>query len=225
MPARRWFEFYSQMFDTVELNNTFYRLPSEQTFEAWAAAAPAGFVYAMKLGQFCTHRKKLLDPETWFPKHLDRACLLGRTLGPTLIQLPPRWKRNAARLDEVLEIAPRSMRWAVEVRDPTWLHDDVFDVLKRHSAALCIHDLIENHPFILTTDWTYVRFHGPDALNARYQGEYGEQRLVAWADRLEPVLADVGDVYGYFNNDYHGFAPRDARCLRELLRHRAGHTA
>src|SRR5690606_30533012 len=118
------------LFDTVELNATFYRLPAPETVEKWAAGAGPGFLYAVKLGGYGSHPKKLRDPEQWLPNHLDRVERLGGTLGPTLVQLPPRWKRNVARLDEFLEAtAPTrpQMRWAVEVRDPTWVHDDVFD--------------------------------------------------------------------------------------------------
>ena len=217
LPQRRWLEYYQQLFDTVELNSTFYRLPTPEAVERWAAAARPGFLYALKLGAFGTHRKKLADAATWLPNHLDRACRLGAHLGPTLIQLPPQWKRNVARLDEFLELVPSTIRWAVELRDPSWLHDDVFEVLRRHDVALCIHDLLPQHPFQLTTHWTYVRFHGPDAINHPYHGSYGETRLTSWADKLKPVLDRGCDVYAYFNNDWHGDAVRDAAMLREQL--------
>ena len=217
LPQRRWLEYYQQLFDTVELNSTFYRLPTTEAVEGWAAAARPGFLYAFKLGAFGSHRKKLRDPASWLPNHLDRARRLGDHLGPTLVQLPPRWKRNVERLDEFLTLMPEEMRCAVELRDPSWLHDDVFDVLRRHSVALCIHDLLSSHPFELTTDWTYVRFHGPDALNRPYHGAYGAARLRKWAERLEPLAADGSDVYAYFNNDWYGHAVDDARVLRDLL--------
>ncbi len=220
LPRRRWFDHYQGLFDTVELNATFYRLPSETTVEGWAAAAAPGFVYATKLGAFGSHRMKLRDARTWLPNHLDRAERLGPHLGPTLVQLPPRWKRNVERLDEFLGIAPSTMRWAVELREPSWIHDEVFDVLRRHEAALCVHDLLADHPFELTTDWTYVRFHGPDALNQPYHGAYGAERLQVWADRLGAVLDAGHDVYAYFNNDWFGHAVADAVDLRTELAHR-----
>jgi uncharacterized protein YecE (DUF72 family) len=138
-------------------------------------------------------------------------------MGPTLVQLPPRWRRNVERLDEFLSVAPRDIRWAVEVRDDTWLHDDVFAVLHKHGVALCIHDLIENHPWIRTTDWTYVRFHGPRAVQLAYHGRYGPIRLRRTADRLAAWLDEGSDVYGYFNNDWHGNAIKDALWLRTRL--------
>jgi uncharacterized protein YecE (DUF72 family) len=222
LPQRRWFEHYRTLFDTVELNSTFYRLPEPGAVERWAAEADPGFVFALKLGAFGSHRKKLRDAATWLPNHLDRACRLGPHLGPTLVQLPPRWRRNAARLDEFFGVAPSTMRWAVELRDPTWIHDDVFDVLRSHGVALCIHDLLPSHPLELTTNWTYVRFHGPDALRRPYHGAYGKNRLQRWADRLGPLLDEGCDVYAYFNNDWHGNAVRDATALRELLTSRVG---
>jgi uncharacterized protein YecE (DUF72 family) len=214
---RRWFEYYTTLFDTVELNNTFYRLPTQQAVEGWAAAAPPGFTFALKLGAFASHRMKLRDAKSWLPNHLDRAERLGASLGPTLVQLPPKWRRNAERLDEFLTAAPPAMRWAVEIREPTWLHEDVFAVLRRHRAALCIHDLIEHHPYELTTDWTYVRFHGPRARVAPYRGAYGARRLRPWAERLHEELDRGHDVYCYFNNDYEGHAVTDARCLGRAL--------
>jgi uncharacterized protein YecE (DUF72 family) len=217
LPQRRWFEHYQQLFDTVELNSTFYRLPATSTVEGWGAAARPEFLFAVKLGAFGSHRMKLGDAASWLPNHLDRVTRLAEHLGPTLVQLPPRWKRNAQRLDEFLSVAPRTMRWAIELRERSWLHDDVFEVLSQHGAALCIHDLLADHPFQLTTDWTYVRFHGPRALTQPYHGSYGRPRLERWANSLDPVLAVGHDVYAYFNNDWHGNAVRDATQLRDLL--------
>jgi len=217
LPQRAWFAHYATRFDTVELNNTFYRLPPIETVETWAKQAPPGFVYAVKLGAFGSHRMKLRDAQSWLRNHLDRATRLGASLGPTLVQLPPRWRCNVERLDEFLSVAPRSLRWAVELRDPSWLRDDVYDVLQRHGAALCLHDMLPGLPWILTTDWTYVRFHGPTALEQKYVGRYGGRRLWRTADRLAQWLGDGNDVYAYFNNDYHGHAVCDAQWLRRRL--------
>ncbi len=216
LASRRWFEAYQRLFDTVEINNTSYRLPPAATVEGWAAQAPPGFTYAVKVGQYGTHRKKLKDPGPWLANHLDRAERLGPHLGPNLVQLPPRWQRDVARLDEFLHAAPRRIRWAVEVRDASWLHDDVFAVLAAHGAALCIHDLLDDHPWERTADWTYVRFHGPDA-GQPYTGRYGGRRLWRAADRLSAWLEQGVDVYAYFNNDVGGHAVVDAGWLRHRL--------
>ncbi len=217
LPKREWLPYYATLFDTVELNTTFYRLPSATAVDGWRDAVPPGFLFAAKLGAFGTHRKKLREPEWWLPNHLERIARLGPTLGPTLAQLPPRWKRNAGRLDEFLAQVPDDQRWAVEVRDPSWLHDEVLDVLRRHQVALCIHDLVPDHPWELTTGWTYVRFHGPNALDQPYVGPYGPDRLRPAADRLAGWVTAGVDVYAYFNNDYDGHAVRDAQWLRSAM--------
>jgi uncharacterized protein YecE (DUF72 family) len=217
LPQRRWFEHYATRFDTVELNTTFYRLPTAAAVEQWAAQAPPGFVYAAKLGAFGSHRMKLRDAKSWLPNHLDRICRLGAARGPTLVQLPPRWRRDVARLEEFLEVAPRSLRWAVELRERSWLHDDVYAVLERYGAALCIHDLLEHHPWVRTTDWTYVRFHGPNARVAKYVGRYGGRRLWRPAERLAEWAEQGVDAYTYFNNDFGGAAVADATWFRDRV--------
>jgi uncharacterized protein YecE (DUF72 family) len=217
LPQRRWFEHYATLFDTVEINNTFYRLPPPTTVDAWCEQAPPGFTYALKVGQFGSHRMKLRDAASWLPNHLDRVDRLGPHLGPNLLQLPPRWKRDVERLDEFLSAAPKRIRWAVELREPSWCHDDVYALLERHGAALCIHDLLPDHPWVKTTDWTYVRFHGPQALVRKYWGRYTGRRLRPVAERLGEWLDDGCDVYGYFNNDHEGYAVLDARWLRDRL--------
>jgi uncharacterized protein YecE (DUF72 family) len=217
LPKRRWFEHYATLFDTVELNATFYRLPSEATAEAWSRQAPPGFLYATKLGQFGTHRMKLRDAATWLPNFFDRVDRLGPSLGPILVQLPPRWKRNADRLRQFFAAAPSRYRWAVEVRDPSWLHDEVYEVLRDAGAALCHHDLLPDHPDVATTDWAYERFHGPNAIEDPYHGAYPRDRLAAAAERLRTRLRRGHDVYAYFNNDWDGHAVEDAAWLRDEL--------
>jgi uncharacterized protein YecE (DUF72 family) len=216
-PTSRWFAEYTRHFDTVELNTTFYRLPTLDAVRSWAESAPPGFVYALKLGAFGSHRMKLRDAGSWLPNHVERVRLLGPHAGPTLIQMPPRWRRDVSRLDEMLAVTPRDLRWAVELREPSWLHDDVYDVLRRHGAALCVHDLLADHPFELTTDWLYARRHGPHGPAHKYQGRYGPNRLRRFAEQLAAVLEDGHDVYCYFNNDDAGYAPADAAWLAARL--------
>jgi len=160
---------------------------------------------------------KLRDAVSWLPNHLDRVERLGKSLGPTLVQLPHKWKKDTERLDEFLSVAPSHLRWAVELREPSWVDDEVFEVLRRHGAALCIHDLLPDHPWELTADWTYVRFHGPQALKRKYWGRYGDKRLEPVAERLDACLAEGRDVYAYFNNDYRGYAVKDASWLANRL--------
>jgi uncharacterized protein YecE (DUF72 family) len=117
----------------------------------------------------------------------------------------------------VLEILPDDIRCSFELRDPSWLHQDVFDALARHDVALCLHDLIAEHPLVLTTDWTYVRYHGPDALNHPYDGRYGPERMARDAERYAAWLSDGIDVHAYFNNDWYGHAVTDGADLRAKL--------
>jgi uncharacterized protein YecE (DUF72 family) len=219
LPQRLWFAHYATLFDTVEINSTFYRLPTVETVEHWAEQAPPDFTYTVKLGQFGSHRMKLGDAARWLPNHLDRLDRLGDHAGPTLVQLPPHWRRDVGRLEEFLTVAGTDRRWAIELRDPSWLHDDVFSCLERHGAALCIHDLLPGHPWLMTTDWVYMRFHGPAAVTEPYRGRYGGRRLWRTAARLGDVLAAGHDVYAYFNNDYDAHAIADATWLRDRLDH------
>ena len=208
------FAHYASVFDTVELNSTFYRMPSIEAVERWRDAAPDGFVYAVKLGQFGSHRMKLRDPEGWVGNHVERVDALGAHGGPTLVQLPPRWRVDAGRLDAFLDAWPARLRVAVEGREPSWLCPQVYDTLERHGAALCLHDLLPDHPLRCTTDWTYLRFHGPDAVARPYQGRYGGHRLASWAQRTAAWLAEGVDVFAYFNNDWDANAVADAQWLR-----------
>jgi uncharacterized protein YecE (DUF72 family) len=224
LTQKQWFGYYASQFATVEVNNTFYRLPEAATFQHWAAQAPPGFVYALKVNRFGTHRRKLREPSTWLPTYIERAVLLGRSLGPNLVQLPPHWHCDPERLAEFLHFAAsardhdgHALRWAVEFRDPSWLEDRTFEVLAKYGAALCCHDLLPDHPWVRTTDWAYARFHGPDAVNAKYTGEYGRQRLDRPAHALAQWARQGCDVYAYFNNDIGGAAVRDAAALGQRL--------
>ncbi len=212
LARREWFSFYAATFDTVEVNASFYRLPSSEVFDRWRARAQAGFLYALKFSRYGTHLKRLLDPEQTIGLFLERAERLGPHLGPVLVQLPPRWKVDAERLDRFLQAAPRRHRWAVELRDPSWLHPDVYTVLERHRAALVVHDLLPRHPRVPTAGWTYLRFHG-----VAYGGSYSPQKLAAEARRIRAELGAGRDVYAYFNNDRRAAAVHDARRLRRLV--------
>ena len=212
MPKKSWFGHYADSFNTVEINNTFYQLPTEKTFDRWRAQTPNGFRYALKYSRYGTHMKKLKDPADTIEKFLDRAERLKTYLGPILVQLPPRWNPNPERLDAFLAEAPRRHGWAIEFREPRWLSDEIFEILQRHQAALCIHDMIKDHPRHLTADWTYLRFHGNG-----YATSYSHQELSAWAQWINDRLSEGCDVYAYFNNDAHGYAVQNARDLHRLV--------
>jgi uncharacterized protein YecE (DUF72 family) len=218
LPKTRWFEHYAATFDTVEINNTFYRLPEESTFASWAARAPLRFLYAVKASRYLTHMKKLTDPEEPIERLFGRMRPLGKRLGPVLYQLPPNFKLDLARLEHFLQALPKGVRHAIEFREPTWYADGVKRMLERYGVALCLHDMRGSAtererigPFV------YVRFHGA---SGHYSGGYSDERLAGWADWLHARRAEGLDVYAYFNNDVGGHAPRNAVTLRRLLEER-----
>jgi len=213
LPKKQWFEHYSRNFDTVEINNTFYRLPDASTFDAWREEAPRNFCYALKFSRYGSHLKCLKDAESTIGRFMRRAKRLGPHLGPILVQLKPHWGLDLDRLCGFLRAAPMERRWAFEFRDPAWLCDEVFGLLRKHNAALCIHDMLEEHPYELTTGWVYLRFHGD-----HYGGSYSHQFLAACAKRIATHLGDGLDVYAYFNNDAQGCAVRNALDLSRYVR-------
>jgi uncharacterized protein YecE (DUF72 family) len=213
IPKQRWFAYYANHFDTVEINHTFYRLPRAQIFDTWREQAPHGFCYALKFSRYGSHVKRLKEPHASIHTFLDRAHRLREYLGPILVQLPPHWQPAPERLASFLSAAPRGYRWAIELRDPRWLCDEVYTLLRHSAAALCIHDLIANHPRRITTDWIYLRFHGGPS-----GGRYTHQALTAQASQIQQYLVDGLAVFVYFNNDAHGYAAHNAADLRRYIR-------
>jgi uncharacterized protein YecE (DUF72 family) len=218
LPKARWFAHYAERFDTVEINNTFYRLPEEKTFAAWGGRAPDGFLFAVKASRFLTHMKKLKHPEEPLDRLFSRMRALGPHLGPVLYQLPPGWKVNVDRFRVFLETLPRGARHVVEFRDPSWYDREVCRLLERHGVALCLHDMPGSAPARERVGpFVYVRFHGA---SSKYGGGYSDDRLRRWADWLNEQRNARCDVYAYFNNDVGGHAPRDAVTLRRALEER-----
>ncbi len=206
LPQKDWLEHYAQHFDTVEINNTFYHLPDRSTFESWGQRVPSDFLYAVKFSRYGSHIKRLKAAEQTVDAFVQAACGLGKALGPILVQLPPRWKPNHERLRAFVEpIRATPYRWAFEFRDPRWLTEPVFAMLRESGAALVIHDLIPDHPRVQTADWTYRRFHGDS-----YAGSYSPETLKREGEEIRGWLAEGRDVYAYFNNDAEGHAPRNA---------------
>ena len=215
LPTTRWFEHYAARFDTVEINNTFYRLPEEETFARWAAQAPRQFLYAVKASRFLTHMKKLKDPEEPLERLFSRMRPLRRLLGPVLYQLPPGWKLDIPRLEHFLQALPRGFGHVLEFREPSWYADEVSALLERYRVARCLHDMQGSATGMeLVGPFVYVRFHGA---GGTYTGAYPEDRLARWAEWLHRERQAGRQVYAYFNNDVGGHAPRDAVTLRRLL--------
>ena len=217
-PAREWLERYAQLFDTVEVNTTFYRLPRRDAVAAWERTVPAGFVFALKASRYLTHIKRLSDLDTGLARFFERIepLLESPKLGPILWQLPPTFRRDDERLVRALRAFPRGQRHCVEFRHPSWFADDVYALLREHGVALVIGDRPEVHAFqsqVLTADFTFVRFH--HGARGR-RGNYSESELREWAARIAGWSEQV-DVFAYFNNDWEAFAPRNALRLRGLV--------
>lgn len=206
---------YVQHFDSVELNNSFYKLPTDTALAGWRKATPRSFVFAVKASRFITHNKKLSDPESALEKFFPKVEILGRKLGPILFQLPPRWRLNLERLRLFLEALPAGHRYTFEFREESWHQAEVYDLLRAHNAAYCIYELDGfQTPFEVTADFTYVRLHGP---GGKYQGSYTGKVLRAWAERIMEWRRSLKGVYVYFDNDQEAFAARNALELKRLV--------
>lgn len=214
LPQTQWLDYYSHRFDTVEINNSFYKLPSESTLLHWAQAVPENFLFSVKGSRFITHNKKLLDPAVHLPRFLAPIRALGDKLGPIVFQLPPAWRLNLTRLEAFLAQWPAALDLAIEFRNPTWHCAAVYDLLRAHRVAFCIFDIGGfTSPLSLTANFTYLRLHGP---GAPYWDAYDEPALAGWAAQLQQ-WSFLEDIYVYFDNDHLGYAAANAARLKMLL--------
>jgi uncharacterized protein YecE (DUF72 family) len=213
MPAREHFAFYAQHFNTVELNNSFYRQPTREQFAAWREQAPPGFLFAVKGSRYVTHVKRLAVEQKSIDIVVEAALGLGDKLGPILFQLQANFRLDLERLDRFVARLPNDLRFAIEFRHDSWFAPEVFERLRAHHIALCVPD----HPkmpksFEVTSDFTYIRMHQPPGGPG-----YGERALQPWAHRVFEWTRRSLDVFVYFNNDIEGHAIKDARTLISLV--------
>jgi uncharacterized protein YecE (DUF72 family) len=216
LPQKRWFERYSEEFDTVEINASLYRLPLASTFEGWREKAPPGFRYAVKANRFITHMKKLKDCEEAVDTFLGLARRLKAYLGPILYQLPPSLHKDLPRLEAFLKLLPGDLEHVVEFRHKSWYDKDVLALLDRHGAGFVSHDL----KGLKTPRWAsgrtaYARFHGTAG---KYHGRYSDEVLLDWTEWCLEQARSARSVWCYFNNDIHGHALEDARTLKSMVR-------
>jgi uncharacterized protein YecE (DUF72 family) len=220
LPTTEWLRAYTKRFSTVELNNSFYRLPSEETFAGWRDQVPRGFLFAVKASRFLTHIKRLREPEEPLQRLLTHAAPLGPTLGPILYQIPPRWFPDPERLETFLAALPQRLtstsrqrlRHVVEMRDRRGYEPWVIEMLRQYGVALCVHDMPGSEsPLMMVGPIVYIRFHGH---GTKYGGSYPDEVLDEWGEWIGRVLASGRDVYAYFNNDVNGYAVYDAERLR-----------
>ncbi len=207
--------YYSRKFNSVEINNTFYHLPKEDSVKRWYEQVAEKFVFSIKASRYITHMKNLMDPEETLPNFYERIGTLRDKCGPILFQLPPRWQINQTRFAQFLQHLPKENRHVFEFRNPTWLKDDIYDLLEKHRAAFCIYDInYKLSPLITTTDFVYIRLHGP---GKAYQDPYDLESLKQWGNRIQAWLESDLDVYCYFDNTYQGHAWENARNLQSII--------
>ncbi|MFC1982921.1 DUF72 domain-containing protein [Chloroflexota bacterium] len=209
----RWLEFYSEKFSTVELNNSFYRLPSERAFTNWRDSSPIEFIFSVKVSRYITHIKRLKNTAEPISNFMARARLLDDKLGPLLYQLPKNMKRDSLMLEEFLKTLPENSCNVVEFRHNSWFDAEIFEILRHYNAGFCIYDMPDfTTPVIATSNFAYVRFHGSRQL---YGSCYSEKELEDWAIKFKKL--GVSNLYAYFNNDAEGFATKNALMFRHLL--------
>jgi uncharacterized protein YecE (DUF72 family) len=216
LPERKWLEYYSRVFSTVELNVTFYHLPSQSAFRSWKRGTPPRFVFAVKGSRFITHVKRLLDPQEPLIRFFEGASLLEEKLAVVLWQFPPAFKLNLDRFSAFLVLLKKyPYRHAFEFRHESWIESSLIDLCRSNNAALCMADSpphLDELP--VTADFVYLRRHGQ---RARYAGRYSKDQIARDAERISKYQAGGKDVFIYFNNDAHGYAPQNAGELSDML--------
>ncbi len=213
LPASKWFEYYAKHFNTVELNNTFYRLPTENAVKNWHGRSPEGFQFSAKASQHITHYQRLKDIEDGLAKFYASLAGLKNKLGPVLFQLPASVKRDGELLENFLSKLPKTHAHVMELRSSTWWEKEVYGLLEKYSVGFCIYHREKTTSAIVTTsDNLYLRFHGT---GARYTGSYDTKTLKKWAKIIKESGAK--DAWVYFNNSAKSEAPMDALSLRKIL--------
>lgn len=220
LSKRKWLEYYTEHFDTVELNVAFYRLPTEKTFKSWYKRTPKDFAFALKGSRFITHIKRLKDCQDPLKLYFDRAKLLREKLTVILWQLPPRYKINIERLKTFIKyLRPYARcRHAFEFRDESWFSKGVYELLREEDMALCEADypgMPQNIP--ATASFVYLRRHGPEAENVIYSGCYSKEYLKRDARRIKNWHKRGKSIYVYFNNDIEGWAIKNSQELKGIL--------
>ncbi len=216
LTTKDWLSFYSERFNTVEINASFYRLPQESTFATWHQTVPSEFCFAVKVSRFITHIKRLKDSQEPLYTFTSRAKCLDNNLGPLLYQLPPGLHRDDSRLEAFLELLDKKQRHVFEFRHQSWMEKTIYDLLHRYDIGFCIYDMPGfTSPFISTADFAYIRFHGHDDL---YSSRYPDAKLADWAKKLQKISSNLKTLYVYFNNDASGFAVENAITLRKHLK-------
>jgi uncharacterized protein YecE (DUF72 family) len=216
LPEKQFLRYYIEKFLTVELNRTFYSLPQRKVFEEYAKIVPRSFLFSIKASRYITHVKKLNNPKLALRRFFKSVTGLKKHLGPILFQLQPHWKCNPERLEAFLKALPKGHRCTFEFRDPSWLNEEIYELLRKYKAALCLYEFEGvATPQIITSNFVYVRLHGPK--RSAYRGKYSMTALKKWAAFFRKELKKGHDVYCYFDNDEAGYAAVNAQELQQIL--------
>ncbi len=209
----RWLDHYAGIFASIEVNATFYRLMRPSTFEKWRQKTPEGFLWSIKANRFITHIKRLKDVADPLNSFMESVRPLGEKLGPILFQLPPSLAFDRGLIRDFISLLPQGGRYVLEARHKSWLCDEALSCLKESGIAWCISDTAGRYPYLeaITAGHTYIRLHGSQRL---YASCYTEGELQRWASRIREWGVDA---HVYFDNDFMGYAPMNARRLMEIL--------
>ena len=215
LPVDERLHYYAGQFNSVEINSSFYHLPSKTTLEKWVDATPDSFLFTMKASRYITHMKRLKQCEEPVQNFLERMRILGKKAGPVLFQLPPSFAADTERLN-LIQTLPDTFQYVFEFRHPSWFQDDVYNLLSRKNIAFCVYELEhQTSPMEVTADFTYIRLHGP---GEKYEGLYGRKGLRKWVNFIEACHHQHQTVFIYFDNTFKAEAPHDARTMVELCR-------
>ncbi|MEL7670281.1 DUF72 domain-containing protein [Methanobacterium sp.] len=210
----RWLEYYSKHFKTVEINNTFYRFPSEKTVKGWDNKTPDNFKLTLKANQVITHRRRFKNTQSTLNHFYSLAEILNEKLGCILFQIPPQKSKDIDFLKNALKQFDLSKNNIIEFRHPSWYNDEVYDLLNEFEVGFCSvssADLPDD--LVITANITYIRFHGVGSEKNHYL--YSDKELKEWADKLKE--SNSSQVFCYFNNDYNANAPKNAQMLQKII--------
>jgi uncharacterized protein YecE (DUF72 family) len=215
-PEKDFLSYYSNHFNAVEINNSFYRLPDKKTLKQWHRTVKDDFIFTVKASRYITHMKKLKEPQKSLSNFLNTISSLNDKLGPILFQLPPNWHMDLKRIEAFIAEFPDKHRYAFELRDRTWFDESLYKLLSEYNVAFCIYDLKgKMSPEIITADIVYIRLHGPNEI--AYQGSYPKRQLTAWANKFNNWVKEGKEVYCFFDNDQKGYAAKNALTLLQIV--------
>lgn len=219
LPKNQWLKYYAEHFNTVEINNTFYKMPTESAFRNWTDQTPEDFKFTVKANRYFTHLKKLKTDHNFLQKYHSFIRIireLDRRLGCLLWQLPGNLHKDVEKLNKLMDILDEDMRHVIEFRHPSWFCDEVYDILSSGDVSLCILSAPNHLPEEVraTSKTAYLRLHGKTKW---YDYNYSDRELKSWKEKLEK-LDDPDELYAYFNNDQHAYAPKNAATLMEIFK-------